>query len=137
MLGKTNVLALQEGSIITEIKDFSWLKMIVEVYGNFVKAIYNDNYLAAITADGSVVYSMDGEVWNISTPEFENCKLNDIEWDGTKFILVGSQTKTIESFTGEYGLVITTVDFVTYEEIKINNESNVSTGTSSNLYYDI
>ena len=137
MLGKTNVLALQEGSIITEIKDFSWLKMIVEVYGNFVKAIYNDNYLAAITADGSVVYSMDGEVWNISTPEFENCKLNDIEWDGTKFILVGSQTKTIESFTGEYGLVITTVDFVTYEEIKINNESNVLTGTSSNLYYDI
>ena len=118
MLGKTNITTLSEGAIITEVEDFKWVQMQSGTYGNFVKAIYKNGYLVAITADGTVAYTTDGEVWQTSVPEYTDCKLNDIEWDGSRFILAGS------FFTNNRlnGLILATSDFSSYEMIKNDNE---------------
>lgn len=95
MLGKTNISTLSEGAIVTEIEDFKWIQIQSGIYGNFVKAVCKNGYLAAITADGTVVYTTDGEVWQTSVLEYEDCKLNDIYWDGSRFILVGSYSLSL------------------------------------------
>lgn len=133
MLGKTNISTLSEGAIVTEIEDFKWVQMQSGIYGNFVKAIYKNNYLAAITADGTVVYTTDGEVWQTSVLEYEDCKLNDVDWDGSRFILVGSYTDASRNPVDEYGLILCTTDFVTYEKVVIPNAED---STISNIRYD-
>ncbi len=134
-LGKTNITTLSEGAIVTEVEEFKWLQMQSGVLGNFVKAIYKNGYLVAITADGMVVYTTDGETWQTSTLEYADCKLNDIEWDGSRFILVGSYTNTIENLTGTVGLILTTSDLISFVPVNINNEDDdYSTETK---YYDI
>ena len=114
MLGKTNITALSERAVVTEIEDFRWVQMQSGVYGNFVRTIYKNGYLAAITADGAVVYTKDGEVWHTSTPEFADCKLNDIEWDGSRFLLAGCYTNE-NALTR--GLVVATEDFATFVKL--------------------
>lgn len=133
MLGKTNITTLSEGAIVTEVEDFKWIQMQSGVYGNFVKAIYKNDYLVAITADGTVVYTTDGEVWQTSVLEYEDCKLNDIEWDGSRFILVGSHTTTIEEIESTFGLILTTDDFSNFSKISMKSEDD-QYGT--NTYYD-
>ena len=81
MLGKTNITTLSEGGIVTEIEDFRWIQGQSGIRSDFVKAIFQNGYLAAITADGAIVYSMDGEVWEVVRPDAEGCKLNDIDWE--------------------------------------------------------
>lgn len=116
MLGKTNITTLSEGGIATEIEDLRWIQVQSGVSSDFVKAIFQNGYLAAITTDGAIVYSTDGEVWEVVQVEATDCKLNDIDWDGEKFLLVGSSTE--ESGTSEKtGLVIATTDFKTLEKI--------------------
>lgn len=120
MLGKTNITALSEGAIVTEIEDYNWIQMQSGIFGNFVKAIYKNGYLVGITADGVIAYTTDGEAWQTHTLEYEDCKLNDVDWDGSRFIFVGSYmgTSPLESETAETvqrGLVVVTSDFVTYE----------------------
>lgn len=123
MLGKTNINTLTEGTIVTEIKDYRWIQMKSGIFGDFVKAVYKNDYLAAITADGKVVYTTDGEVWHVSVPEYKDCKLCDIDfdYDGGKFILVGNYmgTKTYSDGTTketQTGLILITSDFVSFEK---------------------
>ncbi len=111
MLGKTNITALSEGAIVTEVEDFKWVQIQSGTYGNFVKAIYKNGYLVAITADGTVAYTTDGEVWQTSVPEYTDCKLNDIEWDGSRFILAGSYLEGV----GKTAIILVTNDFMSYE----------------------
>lgn len=133
MLGKTNITTLSEGAIVTEVEDFKWIQMQSGVHGNFVKAIYKNDYLVAITADGTVVYTTDGEVWQTSILEYEDCKLNDIEWDGSRFILAGSHTATVGEATATYGLILITTDLVNFTLFDI--KSNDDDGSHYNKEY--
>lgn len=89
MLGKTNITTLSEGAIVTEIEDYNWIQVQSGVFADFVAAIFKNGYLVAITADGTVVYTTDGEAWQTHMLEYENCRLNDIDWDGNDFVLAG------------------------------------------------
>ena len=120
MLGKTNITTLSEGVVVTEIEDFNWIRMQSGINGNFVKAIYESGYLAAITANGMVAYTTDGEAWQVSNLKYTDCKLEDIAWDGSQFLLVGSYKDTVErtdGTSGEYdlGFISITADFASYE----------------------
>lgn len=132
-LGKTNITTLSEGAIVTEIEDYNWIQMQSGVAGNFVKAIYKNGYLVAITADGMVVYTTDGETWQTSILEYADCKLNDIEWDGSRFILVGSYTDTIENLIGTVGLILTTSDLISFVPVNVKNKDD----DYNSKYYDI
>lgn len=135
MLGKTNITTLSEGAIVTEVEDYRWIQMQEGITGNFVKAVYNNDYLAAITADGKIAYTTDGAVWNIVTLEYTDCKLNDIEWDGSRFILAGRCTDTFSEITGTFGLIVITNDFVTFTAVNIENAEDIY--SESNGKYDI
>lgn len=121
MLGKTNITTLSESAIVTEIEDYSWIQMQSGVFGNFVKAIYRNGYLVGITADGTIVYTTDGEAWQTHVLEYEDCKLNDIEWDGSRFILVGGYSNNGE----DTGLILWTEDLKEY--VKMGIESGGAT----------
>lgn len=129
MLGKTNITTLTDGAVVTEIEDYKWVQMQSGIYGNFVKAVYANDFLAAITADGAVVYTDDGEVWQNFTFEYEECKLNDIYWDSRKFIIVGSYSFSDTALDKNYqrGLILTTTDFSTYEKVEIPGETALET----------
>lgn len=133
MLGKTNITTLTEGAIVTEVEDFKWIQMQSGVHGNFVKAICKNDYLVAITADGTVAYTTDGEVWQTTVLEYEDCKLNDIEWDGSRFILAGSHTATVGEVTATYGLILITADLVNFTLFDI--KSNDDDGSHYNKEY--
>ena len=120
MLGKTNTTALREGAVITEIEDYRWVRMTSGIHGDFVKAVYKNGLLAAVTADGKVAHTADGEVWEVSEPEFAGCRFCDIEWDGNRFILVGSCES--EDSTKRTGLILTTADFASYEKKELTND---------------
>ncbi len=128
MLGKTNITTLTEGAVVTEIEDYNWIQMQSGIYGNFAKAVYANDYLAAITADGTIAYTKDGEVWQTSTLEYEECKLNDIYWDGRRFIIVGNYSFADTTLNKNYkrGLIVTTLDFSTYEKVEIPNETDLN-----------
>lgn len=134
MLGKTNITTLSEGAIVTEVEDFKWIQVQSGIYGNFIKAIYKNDYLVAITADGTVVYTTDGEVWQTSVLEYEDCKLNDIEWDGSRFILVGSHTATVGNVTATYGLILITTDLVNFTLFDIKSEDDDTTHHNEEYY---
>ena len=119
MLGKTNITTLSEGGIVTEIEDFRWIQGQSGIRSDFVKAIFQNGYLAAITADGAIVYSTDGEVWEVVRIDAEGCKLNDIDWDGERFLLVGSRMEVGGTTSGEKGLIMSTADFKSL--VKIND----------------
>ena len=135
MLGKTNITTLSEGAVVTEIEDYRWVQMQSGVYGNFVKAVYANEYLAAITADGTVAYTEDGEVWQTYTPEYEDCRLNDIYWDGRRFIIVGSYGFTDTDSDKKYqrGLILTTADFSIYEKVEIPGELSLGDNGRSDV----
>lgn len=127
MLGKTNIMTLSESAIVTEIEDYRWIQMQSGVFGNFIKVIYKNGYLAAITADGTIVYTTDGEAWQSHTLEYKNCKLKDIDWDGSRFILAGSYSGTVTLTDGtsketQKGLLIVTSDFESYEKKEIDSK---------------
>ena len=128
MLGKTNINTLTEGTIVTEIENYRWIQMKSGIFSDFVKAIYKNDYLAAITADGKVVYTTDGEVWTVSVLEYEDCRLHDIDFDGSQFILVGSyllEEYSDPDFSRE-GLILVTSDFNFYEKKNIMFNSGVA-----------
>lgn len=118
MLGKTNMTALQEGGIVTEIEDFKWIQVQTGIRGNFVKAIYKGGYLAAVAADGTVAYTEDGEVWDMAALEYENCRINDIDWDGSRFLLAGSLGGNVKT-----GLMVETTDFKNFVKTELTKYS--------------
>ena len=122
MLGKTNITALSEGGIVTEIEDYRWIQMQTGIYGNFVKAIYKGGYLVAITADGTVAYTADGEVWNMATLEYKNCRLNDIDWDGSNFVLAGSYLNEDNNTSQKTRLMLATADFENFRRIGLKDQ---------------
>lgn len=136
MLGKTNITTLSEGAIVTEIEDFKWIQMQSGVHGNFVKAIYQNGYLAAITADGTVVHTTDGEVWQASVPEYEDCKLDDIEWDGSRFILVGSHTVTTGERESTFGLILATDNFSSFSKVSMQSDDDEYDTVRNSYKYD-
>ena len=115
MLGKTNITTLEEGTVATEIEDYSWIQIQAGINGNFVKAVYKNGYLIAITADGTIAYTMDGEVWQTLKLEYTDCVLNDVDWDGSRFILVGSHT--VDRIKN--ALVITSTDLTEYAMVNL------------------
>ncbi len=119
MLGKTNITTLSEGGIVTEVEDFRWIQGQSGIRSDFVKAIFQNGYIVAITADGAIVYSADGEVWEVVRPDAEGCKLNDIDWDGERFLLVGSITEEGGAESGKKGLIMSATDFKSL--VKIND----------------
>lgn len=136
MLGKTNITTLSEGAIVTEIEDFKWIQMQSGVHGNFVKAIYQNGYLAAITADGTVVHTTDGEVWQTSVPEYEDCKLDDIEWDGSRFILVGSHTVTTGERESTFGLILATDNLSSFSKVSMQSDDDEYDTVRNSYKYD-
>ena len=119
MLGKTNITTLSEGGIATEIEDFSWIKMESGTYADIEKAICENGYLAALTADGSVLFTKDGEYWETMKPDYTDCRLNDITWDGRRFLLVGSCKDDTVNTDDTVGLVLATDDFRMVEKLQL------------------
>ena len=81
MLGKTNITALQEGAIVTDVADYGWIQQQIGINGNFVRTIFNNQYLVGITENGIIAYTADGEVWQTVVPDYVDIRLNDIAWD--------------------------------------------------------
>lgn len=122
MLGKTNITTLSEGGTATEVEDFSWIKMESGTYADIEKAICENGYLAALTADGSVLFTKDGEYWETMKPDYTDCRLNDITWDGRRFLLVGSCKDDTVNTDDTVGLVLATADFRTVEKLQLLEE---------------
>lgn len=136
MLGKTNITTLSEGGTAAGIEDFSWRQVQSGTRGDFTKAICKGGYLAGITADGSVAYTADGEVWEFMKLEYAGCRLLDIDWDGDRFILVGSCMDESVSTIKTTGLIVATADFRTVERIDtpgINGTTETSRITEYSL----
>lgn len=123
MLGKTNITTLLEGAIVTEIEDYNWIQVQSGVFADFVAAIFKNGYLVAITADGTVVYTTDGEAWQTYMLEYENCRLNDIDWDGNDFVLAGGYINNGK----KTGLILRTANFEEYVELNTENSSDSET----------
>ncbi len=106
-----------------EIENAEWVKVPSGTYSDFLKAIYKNGYLVAITADGTILYTQDGEIWNDSKPEYQDCGLTDIDYDGEKFLITGSYT----SGGRTAGLLLATEDFRAYEQIHVQNSDDSET----------
>nr|WP_296464395.1 hypothetical protein [uncultured Acetatifactor sp.] len=118
MLGRTNITALKEAGTATEIEEYRWMqKEAGGIRGNFVKCICKGGHLVAITEDGSVAYTEDGEVWGALTLEYEGCHLNDIDWDGERFLIVGRYMDAAISDAESSALMVATSDFRTLEKL--------------------
>ena len=124
MLGKTNIKTLKEGGIVTDVTDFSWVSMQSGVHTDFVRCIYENGYLAAIAPDGTIVWTTDGEVWNNVKLEYEDCWLNDIDWDGERFILAGSCKETISGKVVTSRMIFFTKDFESFEKLDSFKKEN-------------
>ena len=120
MLGKTNITALQEGAIVTDVADYGWIQQQIGINGNFVRTIFNNQYLVGITENGIIAYTADGEVWQTVVPDYVDIRLNDIAWDGNRFLVAGS----CRNEDGEAGyprkpLLLSIADFAKHEPINI------------------
>lgn len=116
MLGKTNITQLDEGGIVTDVKDFSWIRAQSGTYADITKAIFQNGCLAVLTADGSVLYTRDGELWEELELQYKESKINDIDWDGSRFVIVGSCGDSGGNRDATTGLIITTTDFQLIEK---------------------
>ena len=124
MLGKTNITTLSEGGIVTDVEDFSWVSMQSGVHKDFVRCIYENGYLVAISPDGTIAWTTDGEVWNTVKLEYEDCWLNDIDWDGERFVLVGSCKETVSNKVTTSRMIVLTKDFESFEKAENFIESD-------------
>lgn len=131
MLGKTNITVLQEGGIVTDIEDYSWINVPSGVRSDFIKTIFEGGYLVGVTRDGYVVYTMDGEVWSHYKLEYQDCRINDIGWDGENFILVGSYTEESKMT----GLVFYTKDFAVWTQLEYSKSSGEKYTEYFSVYY--
>lgn len=127
MLGKTNITALKESTLVTEIEDYNWIQMQSGMNGNIKNAIFSNGCLVGISEDNRIIYTTDGEDWNIVALELSTYTLEDLAWDGSKFVFVGSQTK--ENIV--YGLIVTTTDFKAFD---IKPEVTYYEGTNTRLW---
>lgn len=120
MLGKTNITALQEGAIVTDVADYGWIQQQIGINGNFVRTIFNNQYLVGITENGIIAYTADGEVWQTVVPDYVDIRLNDIAWDGNRFLVAGScRNEDDGAAYSRKPLLLSIADFVKHEPINI------------------
>jgi hypothetical protein len=55
-------------------------------------------------------------VWNTVKLEYEDCWLNDIDWDGERFVLVGSCKETVSNKVTTSRMIVLTKDFESFEK---------------------
>lgn len=115
MLGRTNITTIKGGTIATDIASYDWNDAAtLNVNSSFKKSFYANNILIAITQNGSVIYTRDGENWEEATPEMDvKYNISDGMWDGHRFVFVGSHSTDTEGMCS--ALIITTEDFQNYE----------------------
>lgn len=126
MLGKTNITAIQESTNVTDIEDYIWKSMKIDgVNSDFVKAVYGNDMLVAITRDGTIVSTADGENWKKTRIETEDAyELEDIIWTGSQYVMVGNRKEIVtESAIGEgdsenvyryHGIIVTSEQLVEF-----------------------
>lgn len=122
MLGKTNITTVQKGTIVSEIEDYGWTGTSVSgINQSFIKVISANNSIVAITNDGTIAYTKDGENWVSQRLDLEDeYELTDVIWDGSKFIFVGSHTFSYTSadetvsFDRYSGLIVESEDLVNF-----------------------
>ncbi len=97
MLGKTNITAIKESTTVTDIEDLRWKPIKIDgVNSDFVKAVYGNNMLVAITRDGTIVSTTDGENWKKTRIETEGSyELEDIIWTGSQYVMVGNRKEIV------------------------------------------
>lgn len=119
MLGKTNITMVEGGAIVSDVKDYSWDKVRVEgVTGTFVRAIYENDALVAITKDGMVAYTRDGENWSKVRLEIEGTyELTDIIWDGRYYVMVGNCEEIIDQSFVYHGFIAVTENLTDFNII--------------------
>ncbi len=124
MLGKTNITAIEAGTIVSGIENYSWEKVKVEgVTGMFVKAIYENDTLVVITKDGTIAYTVDGENWSTIRLDIEGTyELNDIIWDGRRYIAVGSREEIVEQEYIYHGFIAVTENLADFTVIHADND---------------
>lgn len=114
MLGKTNITAIQESTNVTDIEDYIWKSMKIDgVNSDFVKAVYGNDMLVAITRDGTIVSTADGENWKKTRIETEDAyELEDIIWTGSQYVMVGNRKEIVtETGLGNTGSNNTTTSY--------------------------
>lgn len=118
MLGKTNITMVKGGAIASDIAEYSWDNISIgEIKGDFVNAIYENNTLIAVTTGGDIVFTNDGENWEKRRLGLEDdYRLNDMIWDGERFVFVGSHTDNKTYISGLVAMSENLTDF----EIKTN-----------------
>lgn len=131
MLGKTNISTVEKGVIVSDIEDYSWLSANIQsVNETFIKVIYANNVLVAITENGTVACTKDGENWECKKLELENgdfFELTDIVYGNGKYVIVGYHT---DQETYIHGLIVTTADLIEYQ-IKTSAETEEYFNSSS------
>ena len=114
MLGKTNITAINKSTIVTDIEDYSWKSIKIDgVNSDFIKAVYGNNMLVAITRDGTIVSTADGENWKKTRIETEGSyELEDIIWTGSQYVMVGNRKELVtETAIGNTGSNNTTISY--------------------------
>ncbi len=100
--GNGNYIAVGDNGLILKSADLkSWNQINTDTKENINSVIFTGNYFYAVGKNNTLIKSSDGIKWTqISISQFENNKgnidFNDILWDGTKFITVGSKICTSE-----------------------------------------
>lgn len=124
MLGKTNITAIEGGVIVSDIEDYRWDRVRIEgVTGAFVRAIYENDMLVAITKDGTIIYSRDGENWTKMRLDIEGTyELADIIWDGRRYVMVGSREEIVEQEYIYHGFIAVTENLMDFNIIHAQDE---------------
>lgn len=128
MLGDTNITAISENTLVTEIENYGWIAQESGAAGDIVKAIFANNMLVAVTGAGEVIYTNDGEVWEISESNIVESSFADIIWDGEKYVIVGNE--------GSKGLIVASADLKEFTKIELSNNPYVSTMQANKYEYE-
>lgn len=119
MLGKTNITAIEGGVIVSDIEDYRWDRIRVEgITGTFVRAVYENDTLVAITKDGMLAFTRDSENWSKVRLDIEGTyELTDIIWDGRRYVMVGSREEIVDQKYIYHGFIAVTENLAEFNII--------------------
>ncbi len=133
MLGKTNIMTIKDGTAASGVEEYRWNNVVIDgITGTFIKAIFKNNILVGITKDGTIAFTVDGDNWETARLDLEDqYELNDITWDGSRYIMVGSyiSDKTVtfsdgssELYKDSYtGMIVITECFENFQIIQASD----------------
>jgi len=105
------------GEMISSYNGLTWTKQYPPLLRNFYSVKWaNSRFLATYPSDGKVAVSFDGRNWYERTTGSPDSGLNDVTWDGTRFVGVGYDQNdpenaiVMESSDGNYWSLITRLD---------------------------